>query len=156
MSLTKKPNPIIIGGVEFPHWRAFADASLVVHAYPPNVEMFTENLGKHVVGQAEDGTNVLWLISTINIVPEGAEVIVYPEAPLPEMNHQIHLTLPMAPGNVIAPEAANGLVGQWLTVLFGGEHALCQVTEAHAHDDHLDVIVATDWAGPTLRIPEAE
>jgi hypothetical protein len=156
MSLTEPRSPIIIGGVEFPDWRPFADGSIMVRVPEPEVHAFVSDLGKHVVGQAEDGSNVLWLISTINIVPEGGEVIVFPEAPLPERNHRIIMSIPLA-----APateEEAKALEGQWLTLLLGGQHALCQILEALPvpAGDRLDLVVDTDWPGPTLRVPEAE
>lgn len=156
MSLTEPRSPIIIGGVEFPHWRQFSDASIVVTVYPPEVSWITAELGKHVVGQAEDGSNVLWLISTINLVPEGAEVIVFPDAPLPEVTTRIMACLPMAAGHTADPAAAKALEGQWFTILLAGQSILSKIVEAEPTPDgaRVDLVLDAQFSGLVLQAPE--
>jgi hypothetical protein len=158
MSLTEPRSPIIIGGVEFPHWRQFSDASIVVHVPEPEVHAMVSELGNHVVGQHEDGANVLWLISTINIVPEGAEVIVFPEVPLPEVTTRIMAALPMAAGHLATDENATPLEGQWLTILLAGQHILTRIVEAAPTPDgtRVDLVLDAQFPGLVLQVPEAE
>lgn len=158
-SLTVPRSPIVIGGVEFSDWRQFADHSIMVRVGPSELGWITVELGRHVPGQAEDGSNVLWLISTINIVPEGAEVIVVAEIPLPEgPQRRVQLALPMEEGHVATEEMAKGLEGQWMTILLGGQAIMGQIVEAETVPDgrQVDVILDTPWPGLTLQIPAAE
>lgn len=159
MTLTNPYSPIIVAGETYPTWRPETECSTCVRVTmgPDAAAVFMANLGQHFPGKTEDGTDVLWLISTVHIVPEGAEVILLPQTAVPNPGKRIQVSLPMAAGTVATQEMAKSLEGQWLTILLAGRHVLTQVIQADTVPDgrHVDLLLESDdWPGLVIHIPE--
>ncbi len=157
-TLTNPPSPIIVGGETY-QWRPEGDSGSVRITTDADAALvFLANLGEVFPGQDEAGANVLWTISTVHPVPEGADVILTPNHSIPGANTRIQLAVPLGEGSVVTETAVKGLEGQWLTILIGGQMILGQIVEAETVPDgrQVDIIVDTPWPGLVLQEPEAE